>query len=203
MKLKTQQILIIQALSPRLLLPGFALFAGACEAFSQGGPPQLPVYSVTQTGATATQARSLADSLGIPPSSYSVSNGMITYLNPIFMDVPSTSVTDPSGGSNLVNQTVNKYPAIPIRLEAVDMAGLSNRTVLGSNAAVSLANAALANAGLTPASATPVVTHTFLTAFFTNDAGGVVSGSNYLDTHVSYQTTLSGVPLIGPGAQVQ
>ena len=164
----------------------------------------LPVYSVVQSGAFPPQADALASSLNIPANAYVLTNGQVDFINPTnFMAAPVRPVTDPIVQSNLLADTLNKFPGIPIRFEQPDLAALNALVVPNSNTVVSSFQAALNNAGLMPSSATPIVTHTVLMAFYTNDTGAVLSGSNCLDTEVSYQMTLGGVPLMGPGAQVQ
>lgn len=163
----------------------------------------LPVYLVAQSGATAPQAAALAASLGIPAGGYVLTNGQVDYIDTVnFLAAPVTPVTDPVIQSNLMAQTVNKVPGIPIKFEQLNFAALNALTVPGSNTAVLEFATGLTNSGLAPQSATPIVTHTVLTAIYTN-GGTVMTASNSLDTEVSFQTTLQGFPVIGPGAQIQ
>ena len=170
---------------------------------SQSGP-SLPVYQVVQSGALSPQATALATSLNVPTNDVVLTNGEVDFHDPMnFMKVPTLPVTNSSIINPLLAQTPNRFPGIPIRFEQLDFGTLSNLTVLSSNAAVTAFGTALANAGLATPLATPVVTHTLLMASYTNDTGQVLSCSNFLDTKVSYQYSLGGYPLIGPGAQVQ
>ncbi len=170
---------------------------------SQSGP-SLPVYQVVQSGALSPQATALATSLNVPTNDVVLTNGEVDFHDPMnFMKVPTLPVTNSSIINPLLAQTPNRFPGIPIRFEQLDFGTLSNLTVLSSNAAVTAFGTALANAGLAAPLATPVVTHTLLMASYTNDTGQVLSCSNFLDTKVSYQYSLGGYPLIGPGAQVQ
>lgn len=165
----------------------------------------LPTYSVVQSGALLSQANALADSLNIPTNAFVLTDGgQMDFMNPTnFLAAPVTPITDPAVRSNLLADTVNKFPGIPIRFEQPNLSALNALPVPDSIGIVDLFAAGLNNAGLMPPSATPVVVHTVLTAFYTNDSGTMLSGSNYLDTEVNYQLTLGGIPLIGPGAQVQ
>jgi hypothetical protein len=164
----------------------------------------LPVYSVVQSGALPAQAAALASSLGIAAGAFTLTNGEMHFVDPTaFMGAPVLPVVDPTIQSNLLADTINKVPGIPIRLEQPDFLTLSNLVVPGSNTVVASFSSALASAGLLPQSATPIITHTMLTAFYTNDTGALLSVSNYLDTHVSHQMVLQGLPVVGPGAQVQ
>jgi hypothetical protein len=118
--------------------------------------------------------------------------------------LPTVPVTDQAAISNLLADTKNPYPTIPIRFEQINFGALSNTTVLGTNAALNSAAVAFANANLIPQLGKPMVTHSTLNAFHTNSSGGVVSNSAYLDTQVNSQfSTGAGYPLVGPGAQVQ
>jgi hypothetical protein len=165
----------------------------------------LPVYHISQNGATAAQARYLADALNIPPNLLVQSNGLVGFIDPSnFMVVPTVPVTDLVVISNLLADTKQPAGSIPISFRAIDFGALSNRPVLGTNAALNLASGALAAAGLTPQFGTPVIGHTVFTAFCTNGDGTVSSTHQYLDSQVNYQfTDAAGFPLIGPGAQAQ
>jgi hypothetical protein len=166
---------------------------------------QLPVYVVTQSGATPNQASNLAGFFNLPASTVLVTNGQVFFTDPTnFMAIPMLPVTDATITNELLAQTTNKFPSIPISFQQLDFNTLSNLTVPGSNAAVSMAAAALSAAGLTPASASPDVTHTSVSAIYTNDDGSVTTVSNAIDTEVDYQFTVpAGYPLMGPGAQAQ
>ncbi|HUE35867.1 MAG TPA: DUF6345 domain-containing protein [Candidatus Acidoferrum sp.] len=163
----------------------------------------LPVYTVVQSGAFPPQAAALASSLGIPAGGYVLTNGQMDFIDPAnFIAAPVQPVTDPAVRSNLMADTVNKVPGIPINFEQLNFAALNTMTVPGSNTAVLEFATGLTNAGLVPQSATPIVTHTVLSAIYTN-GGTVMTASNSLDTEVNYQLTLAGFPVVGPGAQVQ
>ncbi|HSU54786.1 MAG TPA: DUF6345 domain-containing protein [Candidatus Dormibacteraeota bacterium] len=178
--------------------------AAATQAHSQSQPP-LPVYLMTQTGAQPPQAATLASYLGIPAGMISVTNGQVTFLDPTnFVRVPAAPVTNSVVVSNLIVQTQNKFPSIPINIEQPDFDALNGLVAYSSNSAVSLSSNALASAGLTPQWGSPSVSHDIIVVQYTNNPGTVLSVSNVLDTEVDYQFTVpGGYPLIGPGAQVQ
>lgn len=192
-------------LDPRTQVPLSLSFALTTTNVANPPPTSLPIYNVLQSGATATQAVSLAKSLGIPSGNLVMSNGEVSFIDPTnFMPVPTSPVTDPVVISNLLAGTENPYPNIPIRFEQIDFGALSKLTVLNSNTALASASNALANAGLTPQWGAPVIGHTTLKAWYSNDNNSVLSNSQSLDTHVLYQfSTPGGYPLVGPGAQVQ
>jgi hypothetical protein len=165
----------------------------------------LPVYTVTETGATATQGAMLSDLLGLPLGLVERTNGLVTFIDPTnHLAVPSVPVTDPLIVSNLLALTRNLYPDIPIRFQAIDFNALANLQVMDGGAAMSVFSNALSAAGLIPQFGTPVVSHTRFIAYYTNSSGVLISNNNYLDTVVNYQFVLpGGYPLVGPGAKVQ
>jgi hypothetical protein len=165
----------------------------------------LPVYQVTQAGATFSQATNLAALLNIPSDMLVWSNGLAWYVDRTnYLLVPTTPITNAIVISNLTAVTKNPYPAIPLNFEAIDFATLTNMSVLDSNVALSLTANALASSNLNPQFGTPTLGHSIFTAFCTNDDSTVSSTFQYLDTQVNYQfTDTNGYPLVGPGAQVQ
>jgi hypothetical protein len=184
-------------------LAGLLPLALPWHVMAQSGPT-LPVYHVIQSGALPAQANALASLLNVPTDVMSLTNGEVSFIDPTnYMAIPTIPVTDPVIISNLLAQTPNKIPGIPIAFQSIDLNTLSNSTVMSSNAAVSLFAGTLSDSGLVPYSAVPAVSHALLQTIYTNDDGQVLTSSNYLDTKVRYQFTLGGIPLIGPGAQVQ
>ena len=181
-----------------------ALCSTSRDAAAQSNP-LMPVYQVVQSGATDAQAMILADALNIPPGVVSHTNGMVDFVAPAnYLRVPTSPVNDPTITSNLLAGTHNLYPDIPIHFDAIDFNALANLTVINDNVALGSTSNAMNSAGLTPQFGTPIAGHTRFTAFYTNDASVVVSNSTYLDTEVSYHFSLpGGIPLLGPGAQVQ
>jgi hypothetical protein len=135
----------------------------------------------------------------------SLTNGQISFLDPTnFIRVPAMPVTNGVVISNLLADTLNKFPSIPINFEQPDFGALNSLVPYSSNAAVTMSSGALANAGLTPQWGSPAVTHDIIVARYTNENLTVLSVSNVLDTEVDYQFNVpGGYPLIGPGAQVQ
>jgi len=165
----------------------------------------LPVYQVTQAGATFAQATSLANALDLPMSGLLWTNGLVSFLDPTnYLFIPTIPVTDAMVISNLLARTKNPDPAKPISFRAIDFASLSNFSLLDTNVALATAAQALGTSGLGPQFGTPVIAHTLLTAFCTNADQTVSSARQYLDTQVDYQfTEPGGHPIVGPGAQAQ
>src|ERR1035441_540348 len=81
----------------------------------------LPVYRVTQSGATISQGTNLARHLNIPLTQLSQSNGVVSFIDPTnYLAVPTIPITDSTVISNLLAVTRNQYPAIPIKVQQVD-----------------------------------------------------------------------------------
>jgi hypothetical protein len=181
-----------------------ALLCAGASARAQSGS-SLPVYHVVQSGAAATQASQLAADLGIPTSQLVYSNGLVSFIDPTnFMNVPTMPVTDQNAISNLLAETVNQSPDIPIQFEQIDFGALSNRTVLDDATAAETADFALSDSMLQPQFGTSSISHAMLQTYLNIAGGGVSSNSQPLDTQVNYQfQDTNGYPIVGPGAQVQ
>ena len=193
-----------------LLFNLLALGTLVLPAGAQSHPPTnfnatVPVYQIIQAGATGTQASNLANGLNIPPAQLTLNNGLVSYLNPNgFLTFPTNGITNVPIVSNLVAQTSNQFPSIPIAPIALNFAALSNLSVLPDAAAMTSASNALKNAGLLPQFGTPFINHVLYTAFFSNADNTVSSNSAPLDTDVEYQfVDPNGYPIIGPGEEVQ
>jgi Family of unknown function (DUF6345)/Putative Ig domain len=170
----------------------------------------LPVYQVIRAGATYSQAINLANLLNIPTNALGWTNGIVSFLDSTnWMAVPSITITNTSDPviSNLIAGTQNPYPAIPISVQAIDFATLSNLSVFDTNQALIITSNALENAGLHPQGGTPLSGHTILTAFMTNANATVSSVHQYLDTLTGYELMVANgtntYPLVGAGASVQ
>jgi uncharacterized repeat protein (TIGR03803 family) len=170
----------------------------------------LPVYQVTQAGATLAQASNLAVVLNLPLARVGWSNGQVSFIDPTnFMAIPTISVTDTNSPviSSLIAGTKNPYPSNPISVQALDIAALTNMPVFDTNDALIAASNAFAAAGLLPQYGTPVPGHHVFSIFTTNTDNGVTSACQYLDTLVNYNFWIPGesnsYPLIGAGAKAQ
>ncbi len=154
-----------------LLFNLLALGTLVLPAGAQSHPPTnfnatVPVYQIIQAGATGTQASNLANGLNIPPAQLTLNNGLVSYLNPNgFLTFPTNGITNVPIVSNLVAQTSNQFPSIPIAPIALNFAALSNLSVLPDAAAMTSASNALNNAGLLPQFGTPFINHVFTPPF--------------------------------------
>ncbi|MGD0331005.1 MAG: DUF6345 domain-containing protein [Nitrososphaeria archaeon] len=163
----------------------------------------LPVYEITRTGIDDVQATKLAEALRIPREKIVVQNGAVSFVDSAnHLSVPHVPVKDPIAAS-IREATRNYYPDIPVEAKSIDYSALNNLSALDADRALRLTSDALEFAGLTPEDAKPVVGHTVFKTVSTNARGALESTSTNLDTHVRYRFTLSGHPLVGPGAQVQ
>jgi hypothetical protein len=94
-------------------------------------PSTLPVYYVTQSGATPAQADVLASSLGIPAGAYSTFDGIVSFIDPTnYLSVPTVDVTDASVVDLVTSNTINRDPSIPLAAQALDFSTLSNLTFM-------------------------------------------------------------------------
>ncbi len=178
-----------------------ALLSGATRSAGLS----LPVYQVTQSGATAAQAASLSATLAIPGALVPQANGLLSFVDTNnYLHVPVTPVTDPTVTNELLAVSKNPVPSIPLVVNAIDFTALSHITALDTNVALISASNALVGAGLYPANAVPVTGHDWFMAFYTNDFGQVISNTVALNTRVRWRlSTSNGYPLVGPGAQIQ
>ncbi|MGO9246284.1 MAG: hypothetical protein ACLPT4_02155 [Verrucomicrobiia bacterium] len=163
----------------------------------------LPVYQVTQAGATYAQATNLAHLLNIPINQLVWSNGLASYVDPTnLLYVPMVPFTNAAVISNLTAQSYNPSTN-PLVFQAFNIGALTNQPVYSTSAAVNSFSNALAGAGLLPAVgfAQPVVNNPVFTLFASNSSQ--IVAQHDLDTYVTYAFSLdNGYPLIGPGSVV-
>jgi hypothetical protein len=188
--------------SPRIRRIGAALMAGAVVGTSGAGvtaasastpnradglePGTALVYAVRSEGLTPAAAEALAGQAGIGTALRS--DGSFTFTDTErYSALPTVVVGE--GKDESGNAVVS---------EAIDIDALAATKVISSRRARSLA------ADLLPIpeayGATPIVGHTLF------ERGGV-DGTRYdpirLDTTVSYQLDLGGIPVVGPGAKAR
>jgi hypothetical protein len=168
-------------------------------------PETLPVYDVTQNGASPAQARALYAALGLPESTPPRGYAPVAYVNPSgYLDVPTRPVTDAAVLDQLKALSRAEGDGADVTYNAIDFDAIRRRTVLDPDAALKAAAAAFAAAGLPLESAAPSVGHTVFEATDTDASGATESVNQPLDTRVTYRfSTQGGIPFIGPGAQLQ
>lgn len=143
-----------------------------------------PVFAVVAEGLTPDQGARLAEQAGIGNALRP--DGSFSFRADSFAQVPSKTVA--SGKDEKGNRTVS---------QAVDVDALKSIKVPDERAAAEKARALVAVAK--PFAATTIVGHT--TAEMV-DAKDKPTLKQHLDTTVSFQTTLAGKPVVGPGAKL-
>ncbi len=166
------------------LAAGLSLLAGA-PAFAA---ETAPIYIVTQEGMTSDQGAKLADALGITNSVQP--SGAFTYVGKGFGDVPQKTVGkgEDESGRPVVSQALD-LPAIEAIKPLPDALALRKASILPGLAGVG-----------GDLKAAPSVSHSQLTL---SDANGRPTGKYALDTSVSYDLSLAGLPVSGQGAKLR
>ena len=167
------------------LVAGVVLLAGA-PAFAAD---TATIYNVTQEGMTSAEAQKLADAYGIP-NSLSPS-GAFSYTGEKFGAVPHKTVGDPHKDES----------GQPVASQALDIPALQALRPLSDKAALARAATLAELSGLGgDLKAVPSISHAELT---TSDAEGKPTAKYALDTSVSYDLTLGGLPVSGQGAKLR
>lgn len=148
-----------------------------------------PLYTVTQEGLTQSQGNAIAQAFSIPNAL--ASNGAFTYASSgQFGYVPQTKV---GTGTDKQGRATTSY--------ALNVAALNGITVLSDSSAKSRAAQLLSLANLgSDFAATPVVSHS--TLVLANKSGSTTNTWK-LDTTVTYQITLDGLPVTGQGSRLR
>ncbi len=167
------------------LVAGVVLLAGA-PAFAAD---TATIYNVTQEGMSSAEAQKLADAYGIP-NSLSPS-GAFSYTGEKFGAVPHKTVGDPHKDES----------GQPVASQALDIPALQALRPLSDKAALARAATLAELSGLGgDLKAVPTISHAELT---TSDAEGKPTAKYALDTSVSYDMTLGGLPVSGQGAKLR
>lgn len=168
-----------------LAAPIFGAGAAAAEE-----PQTVPVYAVVQEGLTAAQGAELASVFGTPNALQG--NGYFGYVDAAaFGQVPLTAVgragKDESGRAT--------------QAQAIDAAALEKLKPVADEEALGQGERLLKLSDLSPdLTARPEVTHTELTL---TDPENRQPQVHPLDTVVSYQLDLAGLPVTGQGAKLR
>jgi Family of unknown function (DUF6345) len=163
---------------------------------------RLSVYEVTGTGIDESQARRLAEALGISADKLVLRDGEASFVDPAnYLALPSVNITDPAIVAARRDATENHHPEIPIEVRAIDYAALDRLSPPSPQDALQRTAGALDSAGLAPEHATPVAGHTIFKTVSASEHPADRTAN--LDTHVTYRFTLDGYLLVGPGAQLQ
>ena len=168
-------------------------------------PNSLPVYEVIKTGATLSEAETLASKLGIPSKGIVSEGGAIVFVDPIrFLAVPKEKVESSPLLDRAIEATRNKDATRKITPTILNAKAISELRVLSEDSARSKTAAALAAAGLTPQFAQASVGHHELSLLAKDGKESVIRNNTPIDTEVTYRfTDPNGHPIYGPGAQAQ
>ncbi|HEY0698176.1 MAG TPA: DUF6345 domain-containing protein [Micromonospora sp.] len=164
-------------------------------AFLVGGPAEaavaqtVPVYRVVQEGLTVTGGETLGRAFGLPNALETT--GAFNYVDSErFNAVP---LVDAGQGTDEAGR--------PTVTQVIDMAALDAIRPLPETTALEKARQLVEVAGLSPDMAvTPKVSHSELTLA---DANNRPTRVQPLDTTVSYDLTLAGIPVTGQGARLR
>jgi hypothetical protein len=177
----------IVAIGAALVAAGASLTGGPALAADE---QSVPVYSVTQEGLTPDEGAKLAATFGVQNALQS--NGFFSYVDPSrFGQVPLTA-TGQAGEDESGRPTV---------AQAVDFAALDKIKLVPDEVALRRGAQLLQLAALSPdLTARPTVSHTELALA---DREGRPTRTQPLDTAVSYQLNLAGLPVSGQGAKLR
>jgi hypothetical protein len=146
-----------------------------------------PVYRVTQEGMTADEGARLAEAYRIPNALQE--NGAFGYVSEEFAKVPTRLVA--TGKDEAGRRTDS---------ETLDTRALANLKPIGADEALERASWLTELIGLTDLELNPKVSHAKLTL---SDRAGKPTGEYALDTTVSHELTLGGLPATGQGAKLR
>jgi hypothetical protein len=168
------------------VLGGTLLGTGVAAA---ADPETLPIYTVVQEGLTADEGAQLAKTFETPNALQA--NGMFSYLDAArFGQVPL-------GAGRPAKDEAGRE----IQAQAIDFAALDQLKPVPEKEALTRAAALVKLAGLSEGlTARPVVSHTELTL---TDAANRAPRKLALDTVVSFNLALGGLPVAGQGAKLR
>lgn len=146
-----------------------------------------PIYKVTQEGMTSEESARLAEAYRIPDALHE--NGAFGYTGEDFGKVPLREV---AGGKDESGR--------PTVSQALDTRALAALDPIGAEEALERASKLTELIGLTDLEVNPKVSHAKLTL---SDRAGKVTGEHALDTTVSHDFTLGGLPVTGQGAKLR
>ena len=162
---------------------GLALFHAARAAHPT--PTRAPVYELVPPGPPDVQIQRLSKAFNLPPESLHVENGGIGFIDTnAYLAIPRQPLADP-------------------RREAIDFDALSRLRSLDPVQAERMARAGFAAAGYVLDAVRPVVSHNTLSAVYDDGGGRPIQITRDLDTRVAFTFTAGGIPIIGPGAQLE
>lgn len=161
--------------------------------------PTLPVFTVNGLGLNQAQATSIATSLlGARSTQATFQDGVLSYIDPaMFQAVPMTQLdAQPTGWEE-------EEPASDPSFEAFNFDLIKSMQPFSGEGAMGKVREAFAKAQTSPIGGLPMVQNTMFEAVQKSASGGLLPvASALIDTHIRYNFQLTGLPYIGPGAQV-
>ncbi len=162
---------------------GLALFHAARAAHPS--PTRAPVYQLVPPGPPDVQIQRLSQAFSLPADALHVENGGIGFVDTnAYLAVPHKPIGD-------------------ARLDAIDFDAVSRLRTLDPAQAERMARAGFAAAGYVLDGVKPLVSHNTLSAVYDDGAGRPIQITRDLDTRVAFTFTAGGIPIIGPGAQLE
>jgi hypothetical protein len=146
-----------------------------------------PIYRVTQEGMTAQESAKLSEAYRIPNALHE--NGAFGYVGEDFAHVPTVDLG-----------TSKDESGRPTTSEGLDRRALSLLKPIGATDALERASKLTELLGLTNLELNPKVSHAKLTL---SDRAGNVTSQHALDTTVSHEVKLGGLPATGQGAKLR
>ncbi|WP_169709524.1 DUF6345 domain-containing protein [Deferrisoma camini] len=176
--------------------PLFGTFIATVEMVP--GAAKLPVFQVTGNALSEGAAGALVESLGLATEGVPLDEGgALRFVDPkLYQAVPMTAL----------GEVPEDEEGQAIQAEGFDFDQIAKMPVLSQAEALARVKEALAQAGADPGKAGGALEPgVFLnnTLFEAFDTKGEVLARTELETLVSYRFRLHGLPLIGPGADVQ
>jgi Family of unknown function (DUF6345) len=171
-----------------LLGAGALLFTALSGTAASAAETTAPVFHVKQEGLSAEQSAQLADAFGVPDSLEQ--DGAFRFTSDTFAQVPLRQIA--TGKDESGRPTVS---------QAIDTRALAALKPLSDGAALEKAGKLVDLAELSPdMTARPAVSHAELTLA---DRAGTPTSKTPLDTTVSYNLQLAGLPVSGQGAKLR
>lgn len=159
---------------------------------------KLPVLVVASPGLSEQQAHALAERLGVAQQSV-FEDGVLLFVDPhTFQAVPTTQIADEQLIQDLTRQSADNEG--PFHFEAFDFEAMAKIKPYDPKRALDQFQNALRDAGAVGEGARPQIDHTLFEAL--DIQGNLLLPAVQVDTSISFNFDVAGIPLIGPGAQI-
>jgi hypothetical protein len=171
-----------------------AALLAACV--SAPGETSYPVYEVGQSGLSPGVVDALLDALGLPAVQVQDGDGSVRYIHDDFQALPMQALS-PEGSDYFEDEDGQE-----LTFEGFNLPAVQNLPEYPLQTALNRVTGAVD--GAVPQAFRPGAKATAANSMFDAfDAAGSEVVSKAIDTQVNYEFTLSGLPLIGPGAKLK